>query len=675
MRKITWPLLLLILYVVVYHSYFDLGLLNSNDFPFYSGLMIKSATLSIYAWDSHVVLDGFARFISPYSWIFPVLSYPQVLLGKLGFDWSMIERISYFFPLLILSVISPIILIKHFFPQNKFYLIGVLIFSFNTYSLLLFGSQVFLAIAYVLIPIVFVLFSILISKAKNRLNLSLITGLVLGLQMLIETRVAVITIFLVIFYALFYWLFNFRGLNKNKIKDYIADIIFVFLIPFLTTFLLHAFWIVPSILYGRNPVEALGAAYSTSGAVNYLSFAKFENTISLLHPNWPENIFGKVYFMRPEFLLIPVLAFASLLFINKLKNKQEKLYILFFTLLGLVGAFLAKGSNEPFGGVYLWLFNHFPGFELFRDPAKWYPLVAISYTVLIPFSVWKIYEWLKSRDFLIKSKFFNFQNLFILFSIIFLLFLIRPAFFGQLGGMFKTTVVPKEYARLESFLYNQNQYFRTLWVPQKQRFGYYSNVHPEISAQVLFNLYDNKKLLDKLSKKDSEIILQQSAVRFVIVPYDSEGEIFLSDRKYSEKEYQGTINAVQKIPWLKEIPGFGRIKVFEVPQPKDHFWLIGEGQIQYKSISPVEYQVTVKNVQKGEVLVFSEKFDKNWIANSIKSTPHNIFNSFVLPADGNYTLKVYFQPQDWVNIGVVVSILSLTSVLGLLIFGYVTKKW
>jgi len=240
--------------------------------------------------------------------------------------------------------------------------------------------------------------------------------------------------------------------------------------------------------------------------------------------------------------------------------------------------------------------------------------------------------------------------------------------------MFKTTGEPSEYSKLEGFINSQSSYSRTLWVPQKQRFGYYSNSHPIISAQILFNQFDNNKLLKQLAKKDSEKIIQESAVKFIIIPYDSQGEIFLDDRKYSEKEYQKTIDEVKKISWLKEISGFGKIKVFEVPNPRNHFWLTGEGQVQVKQISPVEYRAGLKNVQKGEILVFAEKFDKNWTANSI-SVSFNGFNSFVLSRNGDYSLRIYFEPQDWVNIGSIVSFLSLVSVLCLLIFGYTTKKW
>ena len=158
---------------------------------------------------------------------------------------------------------------------------------------------------------------------------------------------------------------------------------------------LHAFWLLPTLVTHGSAISEFGAIYTSSNSIAFFSFAKFEDAFGLLHPNWPENIFGLTHFMRPEFLLLPFLAFSSLLFVAK-ENKKNT-YVLFFALLALLGAFLAKGVNDPFGGVYLWFFDHVPGFIMFRDPTKWYLLIVLSYSVLIPYTVGKVYEVLRRR--------------------------------------------------------------------------------------------------------------------------------------------------------------------------------------------------------------------------------------------------------------------------------------
>ena len=171
-------------------------------------------------------------------------------------------------------------------------------------------------------------------------------------------------------------------------------------------------------------------------------------------------------------------------------------------------------------------------------------------------------------------------------------------------------------------------------------------------------------------------------IKYVIVPYDSQGEIFLKDRKYNTEIYQSTISDVKKIPYLKQVDGFGKIAVFEVDPPaagiKDHFWSPAQNlNIKYKVINPTKYEVEIKNAQKGDLLIFSESYDRNWqaIMSSLRSSSGQArlkvkslkfgerFNRFILPEDGSYSLEIYYRPQDWVNIGLVISSLTLVSVI------------
>ncbi len=696
MRRFIKPFLLFLLIIIVFCAWFVPGLLSTFDFPYFSSLMMKDASIMVYAWGYHVGLDGFAQFLSPYSWVFPFIYAPQVIFGNLlHMDWSFITKIVYLYPYLILAIISPALLFKYLFPKNKYYLLSILIFLFNTYALMLAGGEVFLALAYALAPMILMIFMKIIDGIKYRalsIKYSIAAGLLLSIQIMLDPRITYIALFAVVIYLLFHYGLRINELGKYSIVGYMRKILYILVIPGGITILLQAFWILPTILHGGNPVEALGLSHSTTEAVNYFSFAKFENTISLLHPNWPENIFGKAGFMKTEFLLLPILAFASLFFIRKqiAENRKQVTYVLFFAFLGLLGAFLAKGASDPFGGIYLWMFQHVPGFIMFRDPTKWYLLVAVSYSVLIPFSVWKIYEWLKSKS---KSSIFptllklcgasNFQNVFLFSVICYLLFLIRPAIFGQLGGMLKTTIVPQDYIKLETFLYDQPDYFRTLWYRSKQRFGYYSNNHPEMSAQTLFNIYDNINLFRKLSEGKTEKFLEEASIKYLIIPYDSEKEIFITDRKYDNKLYLETINQLKAIKWLQKIDDFGKIVIFENSNYKDHFWTTSKTlSLTYKYISPVEYKIDVKNAKDGDLIIFSESYDKNWVAmdRSIKYKIESIkydklFNSFVLKKNGNYTLDIYYESQKWVNFGLWISGTTLLVVVGFLGFGYISKKW
>ena len=658
------------LVLAVFRAWFMPGLISAGDlWPFYKS-MYAIRPLSLYAWDWSQGA-GMGGFSGALLWIYLDFGIPLTILGKaLGLGWESIERIYFMYPFLILSFFSSYLMFKKIFGKSNFSILSAAIFTLNTYSLMLVGGGQFgVVLAYSISPIVLLSFISVIDSArftKRNLQLSILSGLAVSLQILLDLRIAYITLVVV----LIYWLIRFV-INRN-VRELSFSFLFTFIIPEIISAFLNAFWILPTLANRQNPIAELGAAYSSLAAVKFFSFAKLENTIGLLHPNWPENIFGKVNFMQPEFLLLPILAFAALFFVKRNQNTKEKTYILFFALLGIIGTFLAKGANDPFGAVYLWLFSHFPGFMMFRDPTKWYTLVAISYSMLIPFAIWKIFSRLES---LRKFQKFQLSKLFLLVVAACLLFMIKPAILGQLNGTFKATQIPGEYVRLADFLSAQDSFSRTLWVPTEQRFAFYNSQHPTVPAQDLFSLYNNEQIFQKLKQTNTENSLQELGIKYVIIPYDSQGEIFLSDRKYDGKAYQKLISEMKTIGWLKPVNGFGRIAVFEVPNAQGHFWTTSKTiSLDYESVSPVEYVVNVRNAQKGDLVVFAENYDKSWLAKNSLFVVHsskfeNRFNSFILPASGDYRIEVYYSLQNAVYMGEIISGIALivaVSILGLL---------
>ena len=79
------------------------------------------------------------------------------------------------------------------------------------------------------------------------------------------------------------------------------------------------------------------------------------------------------------------------------------------------------------------------------------------------------------------------------------------------------------------------------------------------------------------------------------------------------------------------------------------------------------------DINVGDRIIFSESYDASWIAQSLKFKVqslkfNNRFNSFTLKDSGDYSLIVYYYPQILVNIGMVISGLTLVLILGALIY-------
>lgn len=615
------------------------------------------------AWDSNINFGwstvGLLHY-APYSH----------LIGQVGAiikNAVILERIFWWLPFIALSFFSTSYLFIKLFNEKYFWIISPFLFLCNTYTLLLIGGGQIagVGLAFSIAPLILLKAIQLIQEEEvfdKKLQGSLFLSLLLSLQLMFDMRITYVTLCGVGLYYLFSLFLSFKLWRRA---------LWIFVIPGIVTLLLHAFWIVPLLLYRQNPIDQFGAAYTTLDAVKFFSFGFFENSLSLLHPNWPENIFGKVGFMKPEFLLLPILAYSSLLFLRAKDSVRESQAVLFFCLLGLIGAFLAKGANEPFGELYLWMFERIPGFVMFRDPTKWYTLVVISYAVLIPFSISKIYAWLQtslenSRMQLGVNKYV--PNLFLLFVIVYFLVLIRPALFGELTGTYRYTVNPSEYEKLRVYLQNDTAYGRALWIPSFSRFSDHQLNHPvNYGVDTITALVDSSAAAKIESSKK---LIQDGSIRYVIVPFDPLGELFVSDRKYDEKKYKDTMNSVGKISWLKKVEGFEKIGVFQATSVKDHFWSPEEIQITYQQVSPAEYKVQLGNVRSNSRLIFSEAYDPGWkaVIDDQEINPEKFegkLNAFVIPPNVK-TLTVLYKPQVWVNRGLVLTAVSVVAVIWLI---------
>lgn len=619
-----------------------------------------------FSWDSTIGLGSNVLGLmheAPYN-------YFLGLLGQLtGFNTAVWERAGWWLPFFIFSFFSSKRLFQYLFPENNFWIFSACIFICNTYVFMMIGGGQIagIGLGYAISPLVVLHFIKVVESVENkqaRLRASLLAGFLFALQIMFDLRIAYITLLaasVYIFLAL---------LNRYKNFPYMVSLlVYSLCIPLTLSLLLHLFWILPTVLFRVNTIQQLGPAFNSLQAVKFFSFATFENSFSLLHPNWPENIFGKIYFMRPEFLVLPLLAYLSLVFLPK-KNTVTIEYkaILFFSLLGLLGAFLAKGANDPFGQVYLWLFGHVPGFIMFRDASKFYLLVALSYSMLIPFSIARVSQWLRTKTKGTVQKYI--PSIVVFISAGFLLLIIRVALFGQLGGTFHATPVPLEYVQLQAFLTTQENFSRTLWVPVPQRFKFTSPTHPVVSGEDFFAIASVSGVLTKIQETNAQKLVEDAGIRYVIIPDDSEKEIFLKDHKYDVSLHDKTVHVLTKLPWLIPFKTIGKITLLEVIHPQNRFWILDNSvAVAYIPYSPVSYTVHLNNVKKGEKLIFSEAFDPYWTAKLNNITLSSIryedtFNSFVLPKDGTYSVTIYYQPQRYVTIGLLISIISTVIAIG-----------
>lgn len=444
-------ILVLLLVGIIFFPWFAIWIpLSSGDWPYLFTEQIRE-----FFW----VPEARFLWLAPY---YQILT--KIVVQNIGIPWEVAEKLLWFFPFIIISVVVSYKAFRSW--------IAVLVYTTNTYILMIVGGgQMGVSMAYALAPLVFTRISILS----------------VAIQAMFDPRITLLTLVAAVV------------IHRPKFKK----LLFV-------TFgagIIHLYWIIPIIQKPEILQERL--AQVSTGILEFLSFATFSQTISLLHPNWPENIFGKVYFMQPEFLLIPILAFLS--FVG---NKRKELVP--YGLLAIIGAFLAKGTQDPFGGIYEWLFTYVPGFWLFRDSTKFYLFVALAYAYLIPKSkvpaILIVFVWA---------------------------LLIRQALTHELTGTFQPQPIEPEYVALKNLIVTLPEGAPTHWVPAVSRYAFSTATHPAL-------------------------VFERTANGLVIVPWDSRGEIFLTDRKYDDELRQKYIASMSALLNLQRDPTFTKLAVWKI---------------------------------------------------------------------------------------------------------------
>ncbi|MDO8269296.1 MAG: hypothetical protein Q7T54_01330 [Candidatus Levybacteria bacterium] len=656
MNKIIYLLVFIVFFLIFGPWFFNTNIIG-GDWPFFYPEFLSQLPFVPPAWSS-LHGNGLGARIIVYS--LDSYLYATYHLGSLiGLSWQLTYKILWFGMFLFLSVISSFYLARQFKIDSKFAVLSSLIYSTNTYILMVVGGgQMGVALGYAIVPLVFGQFiNQFNSKSINYRN-TISTVLTLALLMTFDIRIFYIASFAIMLYFtyLVYRLSQDKNLKKLW-RGYALKIS----VPYILALFLNSYWLFPNIAHPTNPLQTLGQAYTSTESLRFFSFATLSNTLSILHPNWPENIFGKVSFQSPLFLTLPVIAFLALI----LKNRNKK-KVSIIVLLGLMGVFLAKGANAPFGEIYVFLFEKIPGFQMFRDPTKWYTLAVMSYSVLIPLVLSFLSYFLARRN----------KWLFYIPAIVFIGFwvlLSKEAVVGKLGGTFSEKSVPPEYVEFKNQIFKDQYFYRTLWVPRQQRFTYSDSSHPSMEASPLFNATNAAEIVDELKKESSVVLLRELSIKYVVIPSDPLSEIFLKDRKYSPEERLKTEKLLDSVSYLKKIKQ-GKLTIYQTPNNNGLFSVNNES-VEFERISSAVFSLST-NFSKPEKVVFSQKFDPSWVVyhgkSQLKTEPSkNGLQQFTVPS-GSRDILIEFSEQRNYNVGWIISLITLLSVV---VYPIIRKKW
>ena len=715
MRKLSnylYPLSLLFLALITHRQWFNpFSVLNFSDWVYWP----NAATNQLY--NSYGTWINFFNFgSSNIQLTFNLFTSIWSLLSNLGLSYDFATKVTFLIPIAVLGFISPFILFKKL-TANEFASFAVAVFyGSTTHFLVRQTSHLPIAFVYALSPLIIYL-HIKDLECNKSINW-LLFFFVYSISICYEIRITYILTFVLLGYFLFFYIKDFRKYFKNIL----FCIFFVLLLNF--------FWLLPTLFGGA---AANIAAVADRGLFGNDSF-DIKNALNLSEASWTGGI-PNFQFIKEQILwyfwFVPITIFSGFLF----KNNKHKKKIIFFAIISLIGIFLTKQSDAPLPSAYLWLYDNFPGFNLFREASKFYLLTAIGYGGLIVFGLVNLSDC-KNKIFS-KYLFYFFGVLIIILSLLNL----RPLITGEMRTMFVPRHIPGDYVTLEDFILKQPEYFRTFWTPVYSRWSIYTNIKPELSnADIIqsdwqgYSSYGkvgldssvSNQITDIYNKTFSNRLFDVSSIKYVVVPLQdklNDDDLFVYYGGQADPNIRKLyINELDNISWLKKINiGSDNLVVYENKNYRDHIYLTEEPESIYKNVAaknvvyqfknPTEYKISLKNIKTNTYLNFSEKYVADWSLriggfnwlNVLTNKAYFLddkyhlkndagLNSFLIDPDyikANFyksdykqnsdgsidvELTLYFKPQSYFYLGLLISGTTLLACLGYLAYAYAFAK-
>ncbi len=673
--------ILAIISLLVHHVwFFNLSPITYGDWIVDSLEKVKEYFSLPSIWFSDSGLGGLNFGISFWPFIFSA-----GVLAKLNIDINLIERLIFLWPIALLIPISMYFLSYFILRSKRAAFISAIVFEFNIYPIILKGGHLTLLMAITFTPI-FLLFFIKTFNEKKLLYavISAFFGFIISFY---EFRI----FYLVVWLTFFYTIYHLIIIERIKSFRQLIKLGFFSTIPIFFVLLLNLYF-----LLGIYGARSLTNNFVFNQPLFGAWYIKLTKVMTILHFGWTgeKMIPWKIQPIQWQFFLVPTLAFLGFLV-----SKKNKL-IPFFAFLGLLGIFLTKQNTLPFPDIYQWLFDHVPGFNAFRESGKFLLYSTISYAILIGAFIdwlWKISN---------NKKRIIFSLIMTVLTAFLFLWNAKPMITGELGTLFVQRKIPDDYLILNNFLSEQNEYFRTFWIPTNSRWSFRLNNMPIMSYNTIANadwntfFTDNKN--DLYLRNYSNQLFDLTSVKYVVIPLEDKVN---DDNFFAKGLRKKLISQINKLSYLKKINiRTKEIIIYENKDYRPHIYLTDKKETIYKNIpyiktdykyvNPTEYKINLTNVNKPIYINFSESYHPYWKIrvgefNWFKTlTEKNyflpdqyhfkndaLFNSFLIDPksvcqDGtscNINLTLYFAPQSYVYLGGIISLFTLASLVGGLI--------
>lgn len=694
----------LIILVVGLLLYLDAGIFspgywNWGDtvFPFFPG---KALTENFYLWNM------FGGTGSPLSYSGALPFYLLIfVLNHLSIPLEAISKIVYIIPTAMAGWFM--YLLAGSFISGKHRTISCLVAAL--FYMLMIGPWVNPRFTLALAAMPLVLFLFIKGMSSKRHGLLFACLFAFGWLVLASTpHLLPLTIILILSYFIFYGISN---------KWHIGSQVKSFLIPaIIVSFSLSAFWILPQLynLFAHNLASELYA--SPESALWVLNFTKPYTSLIwvarlkyglLLGP-------GALYYTMPIAILagffIPIYAYAALLFRDK---RREACYL---AIMALFFTAFATGIHYPvFSSIYLWLWDHVPYFQAYRQPMYFtYPL-ALIYACLIGLTTYGILKFCEAKIVQLRLR-----KIATLITVLVILAVISintfPYFQGTKYDVYgKSMVVPSDYYSLQDRLAeNSEPGDRLLILPQQTwytKYTWYRSCNlpdvatsfspiPTLGADIYYPGGEPrgivKLLADAINSQNRDHmpdivdILGMLNIRYILIHNDilgsdtSQLQAFLNDPEYFIEAGSDTNFMLLELQPEYRIPSTYALAAGSTkPVPteiKQNMQESGPWYLPSNSDDALSYSFTMVNPTRyvGEVnstspfiLILNQEFNTNWVAHidgeAVDSTSHfqanGYANAWYIDKPGSFDVVLEYRGQNYFYAGMGISALTFVGCL------------
>lgn len=365
-----WGLLVpLCISLSVLRAWFFPGLIAGDDFIPYSRDVLASYFPWRYFWDPGFHLGAATAQFSPG---FPIW-IASGALAKLGFGWSVSERLFWLFPYAIGAPLTAYFLCFRLTRNTAAAACGAAVFVLNPWTIgLVQRGHIPSLVAYTCMPLA--VFGILKLNSSKTAKYAVALAIVLSVQVMYDLRYTYITCWLLIAIALAYII---QGQSAHRA---VRAVLFA-AIAMATFLAINLRWLVPQFVAptpfppGYDTVDAL------MGSSSQLTLG---HALTLFYPFY-HYVAGSAPFVRsqaePLLFIVPALIAIGLAFL------RPRPFVVGVALSALVAILLVSGPASVVGLVSRWAFVHVPGMKLFRDITKWYSAIAVCYAVLVSLTI------------------------------------------------------------------------------------------------------------------------------------------------------------------------------------------------------------------------------------------------------------------------------------------------